>query len=160
MKRLAILLLAFAVLSSGAAYGNSFLNGLVGTWSTTVTVRVGGRAETFKGDMRVKKLKNGTYYSVGRENGVKTGEKWYRKNGTVASILYTDEGLYDGEGYGTWRVRNGRLVVDETAETLMVEEMVLNSAIRKLNRNKYALSGTGVVNGYRFRATATYVRRR
>jgi len=160
VKRFAVLLVACAVLFSEAAYSNSFFDGMIGRWSTTVTVSAGGRKETLKGEMRVKKLKNGTYYSVGLRNGRKSGEKWYYKNGTLASILYTDRGLYDGEGYGAWRVSRGRLLVNETAETLEVEEMNLNTTIRRLNRNKYALSGTGVVNGYRIRATATYFRRR
>lgn len=174
MKRLAILLVAFAVLSSGAAYGNSFLDGMVGRWSSTVTVTLSanGRVvekETFKGENRITKLRNGTYYSVSLTEGIKTGEKWYFKNGKISSIIYTDEGDYNGEGSGTWRIRNGRLVVDETAETLEVEKFALNTSTRRISRNRYAMSGTGVANEtlpatanntVRLRAAGTYVRRR
>ena len=174
MKRLAFFCLAIALLSCGAAYGNSFLDGMVGSWSSTITVAgsVNGRVvvkETGKTEVRITKLRNGTYYSVSLDKGKKQSEKWYFKNGTVSSIIYTDGGLYDGEGSGTWRIRNGRLVVNETGETLEVERMVLNSSTRRINRNTYALSGTGVAsetlpatarNTIRVRATGTVVRRR
>ena len=175
MKRLAFFCLAIALLSCGAVYGNSFLDGMVGSWTTSSTViaTLNGwviSRETYRGEVRATKLKNGTYYFAGfTEKGIKDEETRYYKNGRFSSIYYTDEGDYSGEGSGTWRIRSGRLVIEETGETLEFERTALNYSVRRINRNSYATSGTGVVstalpatanNTIRLRGTSTTVRLR
>lgn len=173
MKQNAILLVAFAVVSCGAAYGNSFLDGIVGRWSSTVAVitSINGQVvdkRTTEGDVRVTKLRNGTYYVVNRTGGKKTEESWFFKNGTLSSIIYTDDGLYDGEGSGTWRIRRGRLVLDRIYELSEAGKTVVNTSTRRIDRNTYAMRGTAVARitlpsvaseDLRIRSVGTYVRR-
>lgn len=174
MKRLALLLLAFAVLSSGAAYANKFLDGMVGSWEVTQNIVVTYRnqfvsEDTFTRQNTFKKLSDGTYYSVNFNDGTKVSESWYKRKGRVNRIIYTDDGQYSGEGKGVWSVRNGRLRITITTKTLEIKKGVSRMVTRRVDANTYADTATGTVTlfpyedgprnpTFRVRATTTSVR--
>ena len=107
MKKLLILLVAAAMLSSGAAYGN-ILNDLVGTWKVTSTVTQNGQSTTFTSTNVVRDLGNGFYHSVGTEvvggRRVTTSEEWILGGGKSLCVGYDHLGAAELLGKGTWRV--------------------------------------------------------
>lgn len=161
-QRVAILL-AFAMLSSGACHANSFLDGLVGRWKVVTTLRVAKEREVSHSIAQISKLDDGTYYQVLREVGRKRkkSESWVYPDGTSLGLIYDERGRYMGEGRGEWYFSQaGQLIQSSRIESLEGSGEDY-STIRRIGRNKLAEVGSGVLNGIRYRwtATATRIRR-
>ena len=157
MKRLAILLVAFAVLLSGAVYADE----RVGSWNV-VTVRTYGKEKvTFKATKKTWSLKNGTLRSTstGSVNGQRIkSEGWSYKDGTSESYSYVNGELTEF-GEGTWRRVGNRTLFTEVYEGLNGGGR-LNGYTRRIDRNKYISYAEVRVDGLpgKMRQTSTFTR--
>jgi hypothetical protein len=146
MKRLVILFAVFAVLSSGAAYGNTFFKSIAGVWKQKAmhTVGVGSDPFVWKSEhtTRVTILRDGTLYSYSA--GVIQGKKsvaktWHRPNGTFRGESYLGGKKID-EGTGEWRIdKRNRLITS----IRYGREGNVTSIIRRVNNGKFLATTKG-----------------
>lgn len=150
MKRLAILLLMLAVLSAGAAYGNTrtFFKSVEGVWKenygfTTLTTRA-------------TILRDGTLYSY--STGVIDGKtsiikRWNRPNGTFRGESYLGGKKMD-EGTGEWRIVSDRLITS----IRYIGQGGVRSILRRVNKDKFVVTIT--VKGKTTEAVLTRIRKK
>jgi len=127
---------------TGAAYSNSFFKGLVGKWNLVTETTVADDYNStfryhYKWDIRL--LKDGTLYTVitGRPDGKRSiGKGWLYKNGKTRGIAYVN-GRKSDESKGQWKLKNGALALEARGRYGKSY-----SIIRKINRNKYVITGT------------------
>jgi hypothetical protein len=175
VRHLAIISIAFAVLSSGVAYGNSFLDSYVGRWATTHDVVFTHRGRiveqrSFTSVSVTTKLSDGTYASVTfNDAGKKTSETLLQRKGKVNTTYYDDDGLFSHQGRGVWSVRNGILRISETWKTLTIKKGVARGQMRWIDANTYGGTATSTITyfpyadgprnpTFRVKTTATGVR--
>lgn len=157
MKRFATLSFMLVMISSGAAYANSFLNQFAGKWNVTQIISGEGQSLRETYTFELKKLKNGNYYNVNRDGRKKIGETYIYKNGTLKILSY-DDGAFIGETSGTWRINNGRLFIDFTGESVYYQSISASVSVRRINKKTYAGIGTGRNDNLNYRLTTTYRR--
>lgn len=161
MKRFAVLLVASALVSIVPAYGNRFLDSLVGDWRVTTQYSAGNKQSSERFNTSVRKLKKGVYHFVnygGKDGRQKEEEAWLYRSGKIRGAVY-DNGRRIGRVQGKWRLSRGTLAtstVSDTVHGLYKDE----DSIQRINGNKYMESGKVMFRGQRASYISTIVRRR
>jgi len=104
-------------------------------------VNVGGNKQKIPGTLRVRKQPDGTLLFVQRGPGRRLGSKWYLFPDQTLRIEFYDNGRFDGEGEGTWRVEGQKIIVAARVSVLD-GEADYNGSLVRLNRNKWGLLAT------------------
>lgn len=164
-QRLAVLIV-FAVLSSGAAHGNSFFKSFVGVWKQKATHIIDDGPNSFTWNSehttRVTILRNGTLYSYSR--GVIDGKRsiakgWHRPNGTFRGESYLGGEKID-EGTGKWRVERNKLI---TGIRLFEDDRgrvrKVTSVIRRVNKDRFLATTTSEFGRTTSEAVITRIRK-
>jgi len=156
VTRRALLLMAFAALTSATAWGNPLLDGLVGRWSVVATYNEGNHKWSERWLSRIRKLKDGSYHEVTHEKGerTKTSESWLYSNGTLRSAGYKN-GKPTYTAKGTWKAERGKIVVKMSYEKGRARR---DSTLARVSRDKYRHAGTIVSGGQRVRFNSTATR--
>jgi hypothetical protein len=145
MKQWLATLIFLAVLSSGAAYGNTFFKGFVGVWKQKAihSIDDGPNSFTWKSEhtTRVSIVRNGTLYSY--SSGVIDGKKsivksWSRSDGTYRGESYLGGKKID-EGTGTWRVDKRKRLITGSRD---YRGRRVTSIIRRVNKDKFLATTT------------------
>ena len=156
MKRLAILYVMLAVLSSGAAYGNNraFFKSVEGVWKRKHVSQYGSVTFT----QRATILRDGTLYSY--STGLWRGEKsihkaWHRLNGTYRGESYLGGKKID-EGTGKWGIQSNKLITNIRYRA----EGDVTSSFRRVNKDKFLETTTwfSVSRGKRVTSEAVITR--
>jgi hypothetical protein len=128
MKRLTVLLVAVAVVTSGAAYGSTFFHDFVGVWRA--------KGKHINSTLSVQKQKNGGLFL--RMTGKFINKGWLNPNGRYKGETFS-QGRKVEASLGTWRL-NGTNVLEVFVKS---HDGLGKSIIRRMNRDRFVYKETG-----------------
>lgn len=142
MKRLTVLLVAVAVVTSGAAYGSTFFQDFVGVWRA--------KGKNVNSTLSVQKQKNGGFFL--RMTGKFINKDWLNPNGRYKGETYLNRRIVERYS-GTWRVKG------KNALEIFVlgQDGVTGSSTRRINKDRFVYNEKG--NGPSSEVTLTRIRK-